>query len=163
VWGWVHSIHLLCAALWIGGMFADRVLVGPLLRRLGPDQQGAAILRVLKVNAAIGWASITFLTVTGLALTFHWIPIERFESPYGRLFLAKLIVVMVLFLVFVMFYSGRQQQLKAAISRGAESGEGAAERDVLIAGHLRRLGLYTVLDLVLAVTVVVLIELAVYA
>lgn len=163
MWGWVHSIHILCAALWIGGMFADRVLVGPLLRRLGPDQQRSAILRVLKVNSAVGWASITFLTVTGLALTFHWVPIERFESPYGRLFLAKLVVVMVLFLVFVMFYSGRQQQLKAVLGQGAEAGDGAAERDGLIAGHLRRLGLYTTVDLVLAVVVVVLIELAVYA
>jgi len=101
--------------------------------------------------------------VTGLALTFHWVPIERFESPYGRLFLAKLVVVMVLFLVFVMFYSGRQQQLKAVLGQGAEAGDGAAERDGLIAGHLRRLGLYTTVDLVLAVVVVVLIELAVYA
>jgi len=163
VWGWVHSIHILCAALWIGGMFADRVLVGSLVRRLGPDHQQAAILRVMKVNAAVGWASITFLTVTGLALTFHWVPIERFESPYGRLFLAKLAVVMVLFLVFVMFYSGRQQQLKVLLGQGAEVGDGAPERDVLIAGHLRRLGFYTAVDLVLAVTVVVLIELAVYA
>ena len=163
MWGWVHSIHILCAALWIGGMFADRILVAPLVRGLDPAQQRSVILRVLKVNSAVGWASITFLTVTGLALTFHWVPIERFESPYGRLFLAKLVVVMVLFLVFVMFYSGRQQQLKAVLGQGAEAGDGVAERDVLIAGHLRRLGLYTAVDLVLAVMVVVLIELAVYA
>jgi len=163
VWGWVHSIHILCAALWIGSMFADRVLVGPLLRRLSPAQQPAAILRVLKVSSAVGWASITFLTVTGLALTFRWVPIERYESPYGHLFLAKLIVVMILFLVFVMFYSGRQQQLKAILVQGVEEGEGSPTQDGVIAGHLRRLGLYTAIDLTLAVVVVVLIELAVYA
>jgi len=163
VWGWVHSIHILCAALWIGGMFADRVLLGPLLGRLSSAQPRSAILRVLKVNSAVGWASITFLTVTGLALTFHWVPIERYESPYGRLFLAKLVVVMVLFLVFVMFYSGRQQQLKAVLAQGMESGTSAAEWDGVIARHLRRLGLYTAIDLTLAVVVVVLIELAVYA
>jgi len=163
VWGWVHSLHILCAALWIGGMFADRVLVAPLVRRVAPEQRPEAILRILKVSSAVGWASITFLTVTGLALTFHWVPIERYESPYGRLFLAKLVVVMVLFLIFVMFYSGRQQQLKAVLAQGMEVGEGAAAQDAVVAGHLRRLGVYTTIDLVLAVAVVVLIELAIYA
>jgi putative copper export protein len=161
VWGWVHSIHILCAALWIGGLFADRVLVAPLVQRLDPREQPSAILRVLKVSSAVGWASITFLTITGLALTFRWVPIERYESPYGRFFLAKLAVVMVLFLVFVMFYSGRQQQLKAALAQGATDGTVVAQE--AIAGHLRRLGLYTAIDLVLAVAVVVLIELAIYA
>lgn len=157
MWGWVHSLHILCAALWIGGMFAERVVVAPLVGRLDPAQQREAILRVLRVNAALGWASISFLTVTGLALTFHWVPIERYASVYGRLFLAKLAVVMVLFWVFVMVYSGRQQQLKVVLAQGV----GAAQDQV--AGHLRRLGQYTAIDLALAVVVVVLIELAVYA
>ena len=156
LWGWVHSLHILCAAVWIGSMFADRVVVAPLLRRLDLAQQRSVLPGILKANSAVGWASVTFLTVTGLALTFHWVPIERYESPYGRLFVAKLIVVMVLFLVFVMFYSARQQRLKVELAQGVAAEEGIVDPAERLALHLRRLGLYTTLDLVL-------IELAIYA
>jgi putative copper export protein len=162
VWGWVHSIHLLCAALWIGVMAGDLLMVTPLLKRVDGPSRLALVPRVLKVNAAVGWASVTFLTITGLALTFHWVPVERFESPYGRLFVAKLVVVAVLFLVYVMFYSGRQQRLKAVLEQCTREGM-TGELDAAVTGHLRRLDLYIAVDLALAVLVVVLIELAAYA
>jgi putative copper export protein len=162
VWGWVHSIHLLFAALWIGVMACDLLLVTPLLKGVDLQTRLALVPRVLKVNAAVGWASVTFLTITGLALTFHWVPIERFESPYGRFFVAKLVVVAVLFLVYVMFYSGRQQRLKAALEEQAREGM-TTELEAATARHLRRLDLYIAVDLALAVLVVLLIEMAVYA
>lgn len=162
VWSWVHTIHLLCAALWIGVMAADLMMVTPLLKRMDGPSRLAAVPHVLKINAAVGWASVTFLTITGLALTFHWVPVERFEAPYGRFFVAKLVVVAILFLVYVMFYSGRQQRLKAVL--GQHSGEQVTEElDVAVRRHLRRLDLYIAVDLVLAALVVVLIEMAVYA
>jgi putative copper export protein len=162
VWGWVHTIHLLCAALWIGVMAGDLLMVTPLLKRVDAPARLALVPRVLKVNAAVGWACVTFLTITGLALTFHWVPIERFESSYGRFFVAKLVVVAVLFLVYVMFYSARQQRLKAVLERHA--GESVtAEVEAVVTSHLRRLDLYIAVDLALAVLVVLLIEMAAYA
>jgi putative copper export protein len=162
VWGWVHAIHLLCAALWIGVMAGDLLMVTPLLKRVDLPSRLALVPRVLKVNAAVGWASVTFLTITGLALTFRWVPIERYESPYGRFFLAKLVVVAVLFLVYVMFYSGRQQRLKGVLEQHAREGM-TAELEGTMASHLRRLDLYIAIDLALAVLVVLLIEMAAYA
>jgi putative copper export protein len=152
----------LFAALWIGLMAGDLLLVTPLLKKVDLESRLSLVPRVLKVNAAVGWASVTFLTITGLALTFHWVPIERYESPYGQLFLGKLAIVAILFLVYVVFYSGRQQRLKAVLEQRAQQGH-TSDLEATVASHLRRLDLYIAVDLALAVLVVLLIELAVYA
>lgn len=154
VWAGVHGLHVAMAALWVGTMAA--ALLPPC--RLSPRAGREALWATLRVRAALWWASLTFVTTTGLVLAPVTVPVGRFRLPFGQWFAAKMGVVALLFLVYVMFYFRHHLAMRALL-RGGGDLEGSDEA----AYHLRRMNLYTGAALVLAVTAIFLIELAEYA
>jgi len=142
------------AALWVGTMAA--ALFPPC--RLSIRMAREDLWTALRVRAALWWASLTFLTITGLTLTPVTVPVGRFRLPFGEWFAAKMGVVALLFLVYVMLYFRHHLAVRALLRTGGE-----LEGDEEAAYHLRRMNLYTGFALVLAVAAIFLIELAEYA
>ncbi|MGW5686223.1 hypothetical protein [Nonomuraea sp. NPDC003754] len=95
-WTIVRFLHILGAALWVGGQLAVSLVVLPLARRGLPEGQRAALLRA--VGRRFGLITLAgFLPVqiaTGLALAWHsgvtWASLA--EPGYGRTLAAKLVL-----------------------------------------------------------------------
>jgi len=154
VWAGVHGLHVAVAALWVGTMAAALFPPCRLSIRTGRETLWTA----LRVRAALWWASLTFITVTGLVLAPVTVPVGRFRLAFGQWFAAKMGVVALLFLVYVMLYFRHHLAIRALLCGGGDlEGNGEA------AYHLRRMNLYTGVTLVLAVAAIFLIELAEYA
>jgi len=142
------------AALWVGTMAA--ALLPPC--RISTHTSREALWAALRVRAALWWASLTFVTITGLTLMPVTVPVGRFRLPFGHWFAAKMGVVALLLFVYVMLYFRHHLAIRALL-RGGGDLEGSDEA----AYHLRRMNLYTGVTLVLAVAAIFLIELAEYA
>jgi len=142
------------AALWVGTMAAALLPPWRLSTRTGRE----ALWTALRVRAAVWWASLTFVTITGLVLTPVTVPVGRFRLAFGQWFAAKMGVVALLFLVFVMFYFRHHLAMRALLRAGRP-----VEADEDAVYHLRRMNLYTGAALLLAVAAIFLIEIAEYA
>ncbi len=154
VWAGVHGLHVVAAAVWLGTMVA--ALFPPC--RLHPGMAREALWTALRVRAAVWWASLTFVTLSGLSLAPVSVPPGRFRLAFGQWFAAKIGVVALLFLVYVMLYFRHHLAVRALLRTGADREEGEA-----MAYHLRRMNLYTTLSLILALAAFFLIEIAEYA
>ena len=154
VWAGVHGLHVTMAALWVGAMAA--ALLPPC--RLSVHTAREDLWTALRVRAAVWWASLTFVTITGLVLAPVTVPVGRFRLAFGHWFATKMGVVALLFLVFVMFYFRHHLAMRALLRTGGE-----LEGDEEAVYHLRRMNLYTAIALVLAVAAIFLIEIAEYA
>lgn len=93
-------LHIVAAALWVGGLIFFALVVVPALRR--QDQAGgAALLHRLGVRyRVVGWGSLVLLAVTGvLNLTtrgIRWSDLassQWWQTPFGRLLAWKLALV----------------------------------------------------------------------
>ncbi|RMF83040.1 MAG: hypothetical protein D6739_07790 [Nitrospirae bacterium] len=96
--------------------------------------------------------------MTGLSLAPATVPPGRFRLAFGRWFAAKIAVVALLFLVYVMLYFRHHLALRALVREGRLEEEAEAVRY-----HLRRMDRYTALAVLLLVAAVFLIEIAEYA
>ncbi|HBB41009.1 MAG: hypothetical protein COW73_10875 [Nitrospirae bacterium CG18_big_fil_WC_8_21_14_2_50_70_55] len=142
------------AALWVGTLAAALLPPG----RLACCSGRAALGSALRVRAAVGWGSLTAVTISGLALAPVTVPAARFRLAFGPWFAAKLAVVALLLFVYVILYFRHHLALRALVRAGADL-EATGEAGY----HLRRMNLYTGAMLVLAVAAIFLIELAEYA
>jgi uncharacterized membrane protein len=61
---WVHWLHLVAAAVWLGGMITLAVLVG-VLRRAGVER--AIIVAAARGFARVSWSALAVAVATGLA------------------------------------------------------------------------------------------------
>jgi len=154
VWAGVHGLHVVAASVWIGTMVA--ALFPPC--RLTTRMDRGALWSALRVRAAVWWASLTFVTITGLAMAPVTVPPGRFRHAFGQWFAAKMGVVALLFFVHVMLYFRHHLAARALLRSGGDL-EGGGEA----AYHLRRMNLYTTCALLLALAAVFLIEIAEYA
>jgi len=102
-WLYLLSIwlHLVAAAIWIGGtIFLAAVLV-PMIRRPEYRAQAPAILIWAGGRfRGIGWASLAILAVTGvfnlIYRRFLWLDLDTprgWGSPFGHILAAKLVAV----------------------------------------------------------------------
>ncbi|HEU5157525.1 MAG TPA: hypothetical protein VFU43_11055 [Streptosporangiaceae bacterium] len=93
-WSFVLFLHVLSAALWVGGQLAVSLVVLPIARRRLETDQRALVLREIGMRFGIITAAV-FLPVqisTGIALARHhqvtWSSLA--EPGYGRTLSAKL-------------------------------------------------------------------------
>ncbi|MER6005794.1 hypothetical protein ABT120_45120 [Nonomuraea angiospora] len=95
-WTMVRFLHVLSAALWVGGQLTVSLVVLPLARRLLEDQPRAEVLTA--VGRRFGIITVAaFLPVqigTGVALAWHkgvtWSSLT--DPGYGRILAAKLLL-----------------------------------------------------------------------
>jgi uncharacterized membrane protein len=70
VWGWVVAIHVLCAVIWVGGMFFAYVVLRPSLSALEPLQRIAIHTQVFRRFFLVVWHAMPLILITGFAVLF---------------------------------------------------------------------------------------------
>ena len=98
-------IHLVFSSIWVGGSIFIGIVLAPLLKKTMPDLNTRISFMVIvgrRFNY-IGGSSLLILVITGIynARTFFAHPTLLFESSYGYILLAKIILVCILFIIYV--------------------------------------------------------------
>jgi uncharacterized membrane protein len=70
IWGWVLAIHVLCAVIWVGGMFFAYVVLRPSLSVLEPIQRIALHTQVFRRFFLVIWHAMPLSLITGFAVLF---------------------------------------------------------------------------------------------
>jgi copper resistance protein D len=98
-------IHLVFSSIWVGGSIFIGIVLAPLLKKTMPDINKRISFMVIvgrRFNY-VGGSSLLILVFTGIynARTFFTQPSLLFESSYGYILLAKIILVCILFIVYI--------------------------------------------------------------
>jgi uncharacterized membrane protein len=70
VWGWVLAVHVLCAVLWVGGMFFAYVVLRPSLSVLEPMQRIALHTQVFRRFFLIVWHAMPLILISGFSVLY---------------------------------------------------------------------------------------------
>ena len=70
VWGWVLAVHVLCAVIWVGGMFFAYVVIRPSLSVLEPIQRIALHTQIFRRFFLIVWHVMPLILLSGFAALF---------------------------------------------------------------------------------------------
>ena len=70
VWGWVLAVHVLCAVIWVGGMFFAYVVLRPSLSVLEPIQRIALHTQVFRRFFLVIWHAMPLILLSGFAVLF---------------------------------------------------------------------------------------------
>ena len=68
VWGWVLALHVLCAVIWVGGMFFAYVVLRPSLSVLEPIQRIALHTQVFRRFFLVVWHVMPLILLSGYAM-----------------------------------------------------------------------------------------------
>ena len=94
------ALHLFAVTVWIGHMLFWSLIVGPLAKRADPPEEGQRLRAAATKHGGLGWPALGVLFGTGVAMlhfrgVFSDGGLETLSgSPAGRLFLAKLVLVL---------------------------------------------------------------------
>ncbi|MFI6921194.1 hypothetical protein ACIBIZ_14665 [Nonomuraea spiralis] len=95
-WSVVRFLHVLGAALWVGGQLAVSLVVLPLARRLLDESRRAEMLNAVgrRFGMLTGALFLPLQLATGVAIAWHkgvtWASLA--EPGYGRILAAKLLL-----------------------------------------------------------------------
>src|SRR4029077_9808558 len=70
IWGWVLAVHVLCAVIWVGGMFFAYVVLRPSLSVLEPIQRIALHTQIFRRFFLIVWHVMPLILLSGFAALF---------------------------------------------------------------------------------------------
>ena len=70
IWGWVLAVHVLCAVLWVGGMFFAYVVLRPSLSVLEPMQRIALHTQVFRRFFLVVWHAMPLILISGFAVLY---------------------------------------------------------------------------------------------
>jgi len=70
VYGLLRALHVLCAVVWVGGMFFAYVVLRPSLSVLEPPQRLALHGQVFRRFFLIVWHAMPLIVLTGFAMIF---------------------------------------------------------------------------------------------
>ena len=69
----LKALHLLCAVLWVGGMFFAYVILRPSMAAIEPPQRMLLHTRVFKKFFLVIWHAMPVIIISGIAmLGLHW-------------------------------------------------------------------------------------------
>ncbi|HUB49104.1 MAG TPA: CopD family protein [Acetobacteraceae bacterium] len=70
IWSWLLALHILCAVIWVGGMFFAYVIVRPSLSVLEPPQRLLLHTQVFRRFFLVVWHVMPLLLISGFVLVF---------------------------------------------------------------------------------------------
>ncbi len=91
----IDWLHLLAAALWVGGMMYTAAIYLPVIRKRSMTEQARSLVTVLPYFSPFAVAGVLIMAVTGpFSATFHLSSWQQFLSTaYGRALLVKILLV----------------------------------------------------------------------
>jgi putative copper export protein len=124
VWTLVRFLHVLGAAVWVGGMIALGAVAVPAARRAGDP---AAARRVITAAArrfgAIGAVALVAIAATGFGLIHHrGLSLDQLaDSEYGRRIVAKMVLLVLMAVVALLHSLWQGPQVRRAQEAGADA------------------------------------------
>lgn len=95
-WTVIRFLHVVSAALWVGGQLTVSLVVLPLGRRLLDDQRRAGVLRAVGRRFGLFTAALFLPVQLGTGVALAWRKGVTWASPadpgYGRILAAKLLL-----------------------------------------------------------------------
>lgn len=158
IWSWIRWVHLISAIIWVGGQIFILFVLLPILRTsLERDQRTLLFAQVGRRYAVISWIALALLVVTGfLNADREGVDWTRLTvSSYGRILLAKLILVSIVIaitLVHALYFGRRITEITERIQvldTGNESAELERRRLRIVSGVLSGVNLFLNLVIVL--------------
>jgi uncharacterized membrane protein len=70
VWSWVLAVHVLCAVLWVGGMFFAYVVLRPSMSVLEPIQRIALHTQVFRRFFLVVWHVMPLSLISGFTVLY---------------------------------------------------------------------------------------------
>ena len=121
-WGWLLALHLLCAVVWVGGMFFALVVVRPSMAALEPAQRIALHNRIFRRFFLVIWHAMPLILLSGYAMVFGLY--GGFQNlPWNVNAMQAIGVVMVLVFLVIFFGPWRRFRAAASTARAAEAAE----------------------------------------
>ena len=73
VYAGLKALHLLCAVIWVGGMFFAYVVLRPSMVAIDPPQRMLLHTRVFKSFFLVIWHAMPLILLTGFAMLFGFL------------------------------------------------------------------------------------------
>ncbi len=70
LWPWILALHLICAVLWVGGMFFAYVVLRPSLSAIDPPQRMLLHTQVFRRFFLVVWHVMPLSLLSGFAMLF---------------------------------------------------------------------------------------------
>jgi uncharacterized membrane protein len=70
LWSWLLALHVLCAVLWVGGMFFAYVVLRPSLSVLEPPQRLLLHTQIFRRFFLVVWHVMPLVLLSGFAILF---------------------------------------------------------------------------------------------
>lgn len=70
VYAWLRALHLLCAVLWVGGMFFAYVVLRPSLRAIEAPQRMLLHTQVFRKFFLVVWHAMPLILLSGFVMLF---------------------------------------------------------------------------------------------
>ncbi len=101
VWGWVLAVHVLCAVIWVGGMFFAYVVLRPSMSVLEPIQRIALHTQVFRRFFLVVWHAMPLILLTGFAVLFGFYGGPAFVGWNVHLMMLLGLIMSAIFLLIV--------------------------------------------------------------
>jgi uncharacterized membrane protein len=101
VWGWVLAVHVLCAVIWVGGMFFAYVVLRPSLSVLEPIQRIALHTQVFRRFFLVVWHVMPLILLSGFAVLFGFYGGPAFVAWNVHLMMLLGLIMSAVFLLIV--------------------------------------------------------------
>ncbi|HEX3401731.1 MAG TPA: CopD family protein [Acetobacteraceae bacterium] len=70
LWGWLLALHVLCAVIWVGGMFFAYVVLRPSMSVLEPIQRIALHTQIYRRFFLVVWHAMPLILLSGFVVLF---------------------------------------------------------------------------------------------
>lgn len=133
VWTLVRFLHVLGAAVWVGGMIALGAVAVPAARSAGDAAAGRRVITsAARRFGAIGAVTLAVIAGTGFGLIHHrGLELDQLgDSDYGRRIITKMILLVVMAVLAILHSMWQGPQVR----RAQEAGDDAATRRWRILG-----------------------------
>jgi uncharacterized membrane protein len=70
IWGWLLALHVLCAVIWVGGMFFAYVVLRPSMSVLEPIQRIALHTQIYRRFFLVVWHAMPLILLSGFVVLF---------------------------------------------------------------------------------------------
>jgi len=121
--GLLNALHLLAAAIWVGGMFFALLVLRPSLAVLEPPQRLALHGQVFRRFFLVIWHAVPIVLLSGYALLF--LGFGGFRGVGWPIHVMHLLGL-IMSVVFVIIFFGPWRKLRAALAAGDRAAAPAA-------------------------------------